>query len=935
MTPDQFRRIEQLYEQALNLPPDQRKAFLDDACPNETERERVIAMIEAHERDSGFLSVPAILVATQVSANPASRAGERISHYKILRRLGKGGMGEVYLAEDTKLDRHVALKFISTDIPSNDERKRLIREAKAAAAINHPNVVAIHEIGEGRGVTFIVMEYVEGKTVADKLLEGPFEVPGIVDIGIQVASALDAAQAKGIVHRDIKPRNLIITRRGQIKVLDFGLAKFIRPELHLHGDLMQTTGTSPGQMLGTLPYMSPEQLMGRNPDHRSDLFSLGVVLYQLATGRVPFHGMLLEPIDQTFDRPIDSMGMQPGLHEIVSKCLQKEPEHRYSSAGDLLVDLKSLHEQVVRGAFGGLQKRKRSRSLPYVLQWTLLGASLLAGAAFAVTSLWKPDTEEPRRAGQVFVRSTSEGGQMRRIALNHGAAHLAVSPNGDKLFVSDDRRELSIIKMADYSVKTVALPRNGGPLAVSPTGQLYIGSSRESYLLVFDVNDERLRDKPIPVGAPVVDMAFNLEGDRLYLAQSNAGLKRLSIGTNDLKQITDRVCPEGLEADAQGMRLYVAYQCSGPSGSPGHDVVEIYDLKTETLLDTVGGPAIPMVGQKPRIAPDGRLVMLDGADACGLPAYDHVGCKRVGSHVYHLLDATTRRIIRSLEYEGNEATSLAFLDSSRFLLSGDTLSVVDANTGQFVERLTVGPEGLRPVVVSRDRKRAFFGSVRKQFVLVFELDDSECSPKPEGLALFYPGDGTFTEVVGQWGMTPHGKIQFVPGRVGQAFFLDGNSFMSTDWTGRYQFGVHDFSVTAYVRFARTDGEMDLFNWTAENPFRGMRLLKSADGSFVVQSGPNAGPLKSTTIAKPGVWYHVAVTRMEREIALYVNGVLENSGPPPEGRYPALDRPLFFGGRDGKPTFQGWLDEMTFYNRSLTQQEVQDQYLSREQGPCRL
>ena len=222
---------------------------------------------------------------------PSLASGDQVAHYRIVSRLGEGGMGEVYLATDTRLDRSVALKVLPTAVAHDPIRMgRFDREAKAASALNHPNVAHIYEIGEDEGIHFLVMEFIEGEAL-DRRIDGrPLPVDDIGQIGAQIADALDAAHAKGIVHRDIKPANLMITPRGIVKVLDFGLAKVMERQSSIQSQMATRTLSAAGELIGTVAYMSPEQALGRPVDHRTDIFSLGVVLYQMATGRLPFEG---------------------------------------------------------------------------------------------------------------------------------------------------------------------------------------------------------------------------------------------------------------------------------------------------------------------------------------------------------------------------------------------------------------------------------------------------------------------------------------------------------------------------------------------------------------------------------------------------------------------------------------------------------------------
>lgn len=260
-------------------------------------------------------------------------------------------MGEVYQARDTKLDRTVALKILPADLATDAERlRRFASEAKAASALNHPHVATIYEIGEAEGVRFIAMEYVEGQTLAAKINGQPLAVNEIVEIGSQIADALDEAHNKGITHRDIKPANVMLTLRGQVKVLDFGLAKIARPA-SIDSNISTLAKTQPGAVMGTVPYMSPEQALGREVDHRSDIFSLGVVLYEMAAGRLPFAGSSTsDTLDRILHLQPDALArfnydVPAELERIVRKCLEKERERRYQSARELLVDLKNLKRE--------------------------------------------------------------------------------------------------------------------------------------------------------------------------------------------------------------------------------------------------------------------------------------------------------------------------------------------------------------------------------------------------------------------------------------------------------------------------------------------------------------------------------------------------------------------------------------------------------------
>ena len=336
--------------------------------------------------------------------------GETISHYRILKKLGKGGMGEVYLAEDTTLKRKVALKVLPLELAASQERlERFQREAESLASLNHPNIVTIHTIEEDEGVRFLTMEWVEGETLASLLQKGGLPLERIFDIATPLADALAVAHSKGVVHRDLKPGNVMVTGDGRVKVLDFGLAKLLEEDEadHLETEMATEALTRDGIAMGTIPYMSPEQVQGKAVDHRSDIFSLGIVLYEMTTGRRPFDGEtsadLISSILRDSPDSVTEVRLELPRHfgRIIRHCLEKDPQRRYQSALDVRNEIEALQKEVESGEVPVSSTTTAATPVSAVgssRKWLSLVALVLAIAIIGGLIWWFGGKSEPQTA---------------------------------------------------------------------------------------------------------------------------------------------------------------------------------------------------------------------------------------------------------------------------------------------------------------------------------------------------------------------------------------------------------------------------------------------------------------------------------------------------------------------------------------------------------
>lgn len=645
--PERWQEVKGILYAALEMEPELRASYLDEKCEDDNElRREVESLMGAHIEAGGRLESPAIeiMAETIVDRHHTDLIGATLGNYQVIENLGGGGMGEVYLARDTRLDRKAAVKILPDSLTSNNQTKqRFTQEAKAASALNHPNIITIYEIASHNGHDFIAMEYVEGETIRDLLDRGRIETRRAVELCAQAASGIAAAHEAGIIHRDIKPENLMVTRSSQLKILDFGLAKLIEQRSHgLADSHLSTVGfppakeavvTVPGTILGTVAYMSPEQAEGRPLDSRTDIFSLGVVFYEMITGKRPFGGKsaidTLHSIINSEPPPVRDLNVQlpVEVEDLLAKSLAKDLTERYQHAGDFELDLRRFKRGMESGSLPSARIQRESSVAPNHISptWGLAAGAMVLGAILitVLTLQNRPDASPPPpSAPQTLTKTT-----LSPLTIDAGfEGEPTFAPDGQTIAYVSDRTGNFEIFLRQISggpdINLTNNPADDMQPSISPDGkQIAFVSSRSgvSDCLCFFIygTDQPLMGGAIWVmptfgGSPrkIVDTgtfpSWSPDGGSLIFTKGPwYGQSIYNVSANGGE-------PQEIDVKLKGGAPFLAYPSYSPDG--GHILFEAGN-KIFVVSSGGGDASLVVEGKHPVWASDGSSIFYTNVEA--------------------------------------------------------------------------------------------------------------------------------------------------------------------------------------------------------------------------------------------------------------------------------------------------------------------------------
>jgi eukaryotic-like serine/threonine-protein kinase len=668
MTPERWQQIKEVFNLALEYEPGQRSSFLSKACDNDVSLQREVeSLLAAHEKEGSFIDSPAY----KAFDNPAElEPGQVLGSYEIASLIGRGGMGEVYLAEDKRLRRKVALKLLPSSVTKDASRLlRFEQEARAASALNHPNIIAIYEITEANSTLMMAMEFVDGETLRARLSFGALTINEVLSIGIQIADALSAAHQAGIIHRDIKPDNIMIRPDGYVKVLDFGLAKLSESNsAHYFAEAFTNEiKTGSGVVIGTVGYMSPEQARGQDVDARSDIFNLGAVIYEMVAGKKPFAGETpsdsLAAILKVDPAPLSRLAPETPaeLERIVSKALRKDREERYQSVKDLLVDLRSLKQEIDFNARLD-RSAKPTKVKPVILAVALI--ALIIAAGIGIYQFLKPTQPQPSEAPQV-VKTT-------QVTFSSGFdGYPSLSPDGKSVAYSSDQN-------GTFEIYVKQLSEIGGELQLTNDGQQSFQPS------------------------------WSPDGQRIaYHSRKHGGVWIVPALGGAPKQLTEYGARPVWSPDGS----LIAFQSESPGGELSNS--RVMPPSTIWIVPSQGGkpkqitrPGNPAGGHSaPSWSPDGKRVVFEASDFANTTvwsiAVNGSDAKKIINGTQPIYSGDGRHVYFMGRYTGESELSRITVSASGDPI-GEPATVLQAREGAYFSGPVVSPDG-KKILYSANR----------------------------------------------------------------------------------------------------------------------------------------------------------------------------------------------------------------------------------------
>lgn len=528
------------------------------------------------------------------------------------------------------------------------------------------------------------------------------------------------------------------------------------------------------------------------------------------------------------------------------------------------------------------------------------------------------------KIGRLFAESTSEGKAPTRIDLGYKTAWLLLKPGGRMLYAIESfGRSVTEVGVDDLRIKRrFHLPHPARGAAIGGDGKrLYIGSP-DGLVMVMDTSLGSV-ERLIPTGRPVFDLTVTPDEKKLFLAMASGGLRRITTASGEAATLSEFACPMYVAMDGEGKRLFVSYECGGPGGRAGHDVVEIYDTASERTVGVIRD--LPMVGGRPQVSPDGKLLLLDGNDACINETYDRAGCPEVPGHVFHLVRIADLRVLKTFPGPRTTQGAVFLPDGSRLIFGGAPLVVMDWARQTVEEIAPIGDQGYSVFAFSPAFARTFAASdAGATELLVFDMEKHGSGLLTEKLVNHYSGDGTLNDSVGVSPLKAVGTVQFAPGLIGQAFKFNGTGALEGSGDATCWPCEENWTESFFAKFDSIDGEMTLLDrGGGPGGYWRHRIFKAKDDHLVLQVGETSAGRLISGSAPANQWYHVAVVADSNRRTLYIDGVSQGYVDLPGSDAEPLNRGVVtFGASPGmRAAFHGLLDEIAWYERALDAREV--------------